>query len=88
MTSEQMAEAIKREILSDVSAGIVPESVRDFRALHGYVDANCYGGTEAYLDAAGEEGFGAAIGIIDTAQTLVDEWIKAGGITEAEMVTA
>lgn len=49
-TSEQLAEKMKFEILTDMQAGIVPRSVGNFSELHDYVDANCYGGSEALLD--------------------------------------
>ena len=32
------------EILADITNGTVPQDVKDFAALHDYVDANCYAG--------------------------------------------
>lgn len=42
VTTEELARETVRLIAEDVDAGIVPWDVRDFSALHDYVDANCY----------------------------------------------
>lgn len=34
----------KKEISNDIIFGLVPSNVKDFGALHAYVDANSYGG--------------------------------------------
>lgn len=90
ITSEEIAEQMKREILEDVSKGIVPATIADYSGLHEYVDANCYGGTEKLLaemsDAAPdtEEGYTNAwnsfCAIVNPAMGAVDAWIKAGGM--------
>jgi len=50
VTPEQLAEAMKKKILEDVQNGVVPTGVKSFSQLHDFVDANCYGGTEALFD--------------------------------------
>lgn len=68
-------ERMKREILADVRKGVVPVTCASFSELHGYVDANCYGGF------CEEEGFDASkIDSINDAQNAIDLWIKAGGL--------
>lgn len=93
ITPQQLAEDMKKEILEDVRNGRVPVTVASFSQLHDYVDANCYGGTEALLeemdDAAPDtdEGHRAALDklcdLCNPAMDIVDAWIKAGGIREA-----
>ncbi len=83
----ELAEAIQAEVLQGVRAGLIPPNVGSFTELHDYCDANCLGGTEALLDR-----LEAAIGhepaldqmswLLNTAQGMVDAWIKAGGIGE------
>lgn len=90
VTSEEIADRAKREILDDVAAGVVPATVADFSELHQYVDANCYGGTEALLDKAhGEcpdtddghaEAWNSFCTLVNPAFDAVDAWIKSGGI--------
>jgi hypothetical protein len=41
ITSAELAETIKAEILELVAAGRIPADVHDFSALHNVVDANC-----------------------------------------------
>ena len=41
---EHAIERSKAEILEDIDAGIVPNTVSSFSQLHDYVDANEYGG--------------------------------------------
>ena len=93
ITSNEIAERMKREILDDVSAGTVPANIVGYADLHQYVDANCYGGTEALFDAAHdaaadtEEGHTAAwnsfCDLVNPAIETVDAWIKSGGIAAA-----
>ena len=90
ITLAQLAEAMKKEIIEDVQMGRVPADIKAFPQLHEYVDANCYGGTEALLeewdDAAPDtdEGHLAALyklcDLCNPAMDIVDRWIKAGGI--------
>jgi hypothetical protein len=90
MTSSELAERMKAEILADVENGIVPVSVSSFSELHEYVDANLYGGTEALLEQfdaeapdtdAGHSGALAALcDLANPAIDSVDAWIKEGGI--------
>lgn len=79
-------EAVKREILEDIEAGTVAETVPDFSALHSYVDANMYGGEAADAlwnddldhEAAREQGIDP-YAELNAMQTVVDDWLKAGG---------
>jgi hypothetical protein len=41
---EHAIERSKAEILEDIAAGVVPNTVSSFSELHDYVDANEYGG--------------------------------------------
>jgi hypothetical protein len=90
ITSDKIAKRMKREILGDVSEGTVPAQVAGFTDLHRYVDANCYGGTEAIFDALHDavpdtdEGHTLAwnsfCDLVNPAIDAVDAWIRAGGI--------
>ncbi len=80
---------MQTEILRDVSSGIVPATVQNFSELHDYVDANCYGGTEALLeamDAAGpdtDEAHQANLDklsdVMNEAMEIVNAWLQNGG---------
>ena len=93
ITSGEIAEQMKREILEDAKEGVIPETITAFADLHKYVDANCYGGTEKLLDAAHdaapdtEEGHTQAwnsfCGLVNPAADEVDAWIKSGGLAVA-----
>ena len=83
-----MAEKMKCEILADMQAGVVPASVKNFSELHDYVDANCYGGSEALLDeldasATGDTEHTKALGtlcdLMNPAMEIINEWLAAGG---------
>jgi hypothetical protein len=50
MTSRELAESMKSEILELMDDGVIPHDVRDFSTLHEFVDANCLGRMEALLD--------------------------------------
>ena len=88
ITSEQLAEKMKIEILADIQAGIVPVSVKDFSELHDYVDANCYGGTEALLDeldaaATSDQEHTKALDtlcdLMNPAMEIINVWLANGG---------
>ena len=88
ITPQEMAEKMKVEIVSDMRSGIVPNSVRTFSQLHDYVDANCYGGSEALLDeldshAANDADHTSALNVLcdlmNPAMEIVNEWLAAGG---------
>ena len=88
ITSEQLAEKMKVEILADIQAGIVPASVQNFSELHDYVDANCYGGTEALLDeldagATSDEEHRKSLDtmcdLMNPAMEIINEWLANGG---------
>ena len=85
----ELAERMKAEILADVAKGIVPASVRSFADLHGFVDANAYGGlcedetfdrlVESHR-GQGEEGLPQSmIDLINQAQGIVNQWLVQGG---------
>jgi len=62
----------KKEILSDIKEGIVPDTVTSFSDLHDYVDANYYGGfCDENYEASKDFEFE------DEIQTKLDEWIKS-----------
>lgn len=82
-------EDMKREILTDIEDGLVPETVASFSELHDYRDANCYGGfcddrcADALIEAFGgrDENEGMPQGMLDfinAAQGAIDEWLKGG----------
>ena len=86
--SEQLAKKMKVEILADMQAGIVPASVQNFSELHDYVDANCYGGTEALLDeldagATSDEQHRKTLDtmcdLMNPAMEIINEWIAGSG---------
>jgi len=89
-TVDEIAELMKQEILYDVSRGMVPRSVPSFSALHDYVDANCYGNSEALLEELDtlypddDQGHTAALNrlcdLMNPAIELVDAWIRSNGI--------
>ena len=88
ITPQDMAEQMKIEILADMRSGIVPFSVKNFSQLHDYVDANCYGGSEALLDeldasATDDEEHTRALNtlcdLMNPAMGIVNQWLAAGG---------
>jgi hypothetical protein len=89
ITSRELAERMKADIVADVKAGIVPATVASFSELHNYVDANCYGGaeelfgevvTESATDQEHQAKVDIVNGIMAPAIEATDAWIKAGGI--------
>jgi len=92
ITSDQIVERMKVEIVADVKAGIVPSTVTSFLDLHNYVDANCYGGAEDIFgefvtESAADHEHQAKLDIFNSLITpaieATDAWIKAGGIETA-----
>ncbi len=93
MTTGEITERMKQEILTDVNDGRVPPAVGSYTALHDYIDANCYGDTESLFgelhDAAPdtEEGhthaWNSFCDVMNPAIAAVDAWIRSGGIAEA-----
>lgn len=78
----ELVETMKREILEDIEAGLMPDYVASFSKLHDYVDANCYGGLcndEVYVWMLNDH-FGGVhqdfIDFINQAQCEVDEWLS------------
>ena len=69
---ETILDKAKKEILSDIKEGIVPDTVTSFSDLHDFVDANCYGGfcDENYETSKNLE-------FENEIQTKLDEWIKS-----------
>ena len=92
ITSQELADRMIAEILYDVSAGVVPRSVKTFSELHEYVDANCYGGSEKLLDEISvefpqtDEGHTAALNklvdVMNPAMEIVNEWLENNGIAK------
>jgi hypothetical protein len=82
-SAEQIAEDIKAEVLTDMRAGVVPETVTSYSALHDYVDANCYAGMAD--DGAYDAGRDEDAAILNAATDLVDAWLRSGAAkAEAE----
>jgi hypothetical protein len=69
------------EIRDDVRMGTVPTSVATFSELHGYVDANEYGGlcqgADGPIDWCADSDW---VEIGNEVQYAVDDWIRAGGL--------
>lgn len=94
ITLEQTIDSMKKEIVTDVLDGRVPDNVKSFGDLHDYVDANEYGGLreDEHCDALIEQ-FGGRdainempegmIGFINAAHGMVDVWLRNGGISGA-----
>jgi hypothetical protein len=90
----QLSETVQRmkdEILEDVRLGHVPVSVKSFSALHDYRDANVYGGfcdnavADPLVEHFGGQGSDEALPegflvFMGSAQDMIDEWLKAGGL--------
>lgn len=102
ITPEEFAEKMKVEILADIRAGVVPPSVKSYSDLHDYVDANCYGGSEALLDELhaaapdNDEGHTQALNelcdLMNAAMEIVSKWLETGAVigssqSEAEIHT-
>lgn len=69
---EDAVARIKREILRDISGGIVSGDVKSFSALHDYVDANEYGGFSCDSSSESDMDF------MNVVRAEIDEWLKAG----------
>ncbi len=70
-----VVERAKQEILADVASGLIPKTVRSFAELHGYVDANGYGGAFESYDGSEE-----CTAVWNRVQGEVDAWLKTGGV--------
>lgn len=93
-TLEETIARMKREIIDDTEAGIMPANCPDFCHLHDHVDANYYGGflEDALLDPliahyGGLDANGAfpdaLMAYVNAAQHAVDQWLKAGGLLQS-----
>jgi hypothetical protein len=68
--------AIAREqILDDIAAGVVPDTVTCFADLHDHVDANEYGDTDSIEAVSGDQ----HVLIVNRMQDSVDRWLRDGG---------
>lgn len=74
-TAEEHIALIKREIIADVKAKIVPARVASFEELHKYVDADSYGDTLALFDSMSWNKF---CDVMNPIRDAVDAWIKTG----------
>lgn len=77
ITSDEFEERLlraKTEIVEDMLMGELPVSVKTFRELHFYVDANAYGGFF-------EPGYEMSEGFVfeNSIQEALDQWIRKGG---------
>jgi hypothetical protein len=86
-------ERAKKQMVEDVLAGHLPYDVPDFATCHDHVDANCYGertsgqcdhdfGAPAWTED-GETMNEAHLVFMNRLQEELDNWVKAGGLTEA-----
>lgn len=73
ITSQELVSRMMAEILRDMLTGRVPRNVASFSALHDYVDANCYGGTEELFESMPMD---ELFPLMNEAQTTVDNWLK------------
>lgn len=91
ITSEELAERIKTDIVALVKAGTIPETVANFAHLDDYVDANCLGGGEAIFEAVTASAVGGTVDdhiaalnrhadLVNPATEIVDLWIAEGGV--------
>lgn len=89
-TAADLADAIKREVLDLIADGTIPEDVPDFAALHDYVDANMLGDTERGAIETGFEGeaWDAHLAVVNEAQEIVHQWLKAGRPVDVGFVDA
>lgn len=72
-----------REIVADAYAGKVPRTVRSFSELHGYVDANEYGGLHEealWLHFNGDAA--KVVAFANDVQGSVDRWLSNEGLTK------
>jgi hypothetical protein len=87
---EMVAEPINLDTDSEIAAELREnlDKVTCFRDLHDYMDANTLGESEEIweelTDGIGPEGdekkVQGACDVVNEAQTIVDEWIKMGGL--------
>lgn len=73
---------MKSQIIQDVMDDLVPENCASFSELHDYVDANEYGNLcQEDCDLCSQNfDNDKVITLINYAQTIIDNWIKEGGI--------
>lgn len=87
------------EIINDVRKGTVPMTVTSFDELHNFVDPNCYGGVlnddvmpkliEHFGGRDEHEGWPEGFHeYFDRLCTKIDEWLKAGGVTNLALLNA
>ena len=69
-STKEIIEQIKREIESDIAAGVIPANVATFSELHDHVDANEYGDLTT-------KNSGLSFDKINVIQGAVDEWLRS-----------
>lgn len=88
-SAEQLAEAMKREILALIESGKLPSDIDSFSRLHDHCDANCLGGLcDATTLPSLVEQFGGygpenelpqkMINLVNAAQETVNDWLQHG----------
>lgn len=85
MTTPNLQETIARakgEILADVRSGHVPAGVRNFTALHDYVEANEYGGLFENWPADWDIERDPFITFWNAIQDTLDDWITSGAMRQ------
>lgn len=75
-------EDIKRQIIDDVRADVVPAAVRDFSDLHLHVDANEYLIQSGVPWETGDDG-NVDLGPTNAVTDLVHAWLQQGGIVRS-----
>ncbi len=93
MTTEEIIDLMKQEIVADVDTGHVPLTIGKYADLHDYTDANCYGKAEWLFDelqdaAPDTEGghahaWNSFCNMMNPVIAAVDTWIRSGGIAGA-----
>ena len=74
-TAEQIAEAIKQEVMAGMVTGKFPELPESYSELHDYCDANMLG--DELWGEGDYELTDELIAILDNAHEIVDHWLKA-----------
>lgn len=70
----EFTERVKTEILADIESGTIPPTVKTFSDLHQFVDANCYGTSEALVE---QFGLAPVVELINASQPALNEWLAA-----------
>lgn len=76
----QCVAAAQQQIRADISAGVVPSSVRSFAQLHNHVDANGYGwGFDLPFPLEDGPARDQFFALAERVQHALDIWLRSGG---------